>query len=279
LYKGSSVATATTEVSSIVLNGTADYDGTQHVEGEPENANAYEDSAWHATWKNLLMYDTDGNEIVYVVKESVTYDGYTVSYEKLSGADKNYALDGETITNSKSNYSFDILKVEEGTTKTLPGASFTIQKVDAENTTASVTYVGGTSPSNPETTGSDGKVSFNNIAHGYYEVKETKAPDGYIITGDAAFYVKIEATGVKLLEKKVKDGKLSFKEATSTKVGNVTIGTQGTTVTFTVENTKGAALPNTGGPGTRALYLLGTILTALAGAGLVMKRRKWCQVP
>ena len=274
LYKGTSVANATTVVSSIVLNGTADYNGTQHVEGEPENANAYEDFAWHATWKNLLKYDTDGNEIVYVVKESVTYNGYTVSYEKLNGVDKDYALDGETITNSRSSYSFDILKVEEGTTTTLSGASFTIQKVDAENTTASVTYVGGTSPSDPATTGSDGKASFNNIAHGYYEVKETKAPAGYIITGDAAFYVKIEATGIKLLEKEVKDGKISFKDATSTKVGNVTIGTQGTTVTFTVENTKGAVLPNTGGSGTTVLYLLGIMLTAFAGVGLIMRKRK-----
>ena len=37
---------------------------------------------------------------------------------------------------------------------------------------------------------------------------------------------------------------------------------------------KSTALPNTGGPGTNMLYLLGIMLTGLAGAGLVMKRRR-----
>ena len=117
-------------------------------------------------------------------------------------------------------------------------------------------------------------MSFNDIALGYYEIKETQTPAGYIITGDAAFYIKIEATGIKLLEKEVKDGKLGFKEAASTKVGNVTIGTQGTTVTFTVENTPGAALPNTGGPGTNLIYLLGLMLTSVGCGGLMMRKRR-----
>ena len=43
---------------------------------------------------------------------------------------------------------------------------------------------------------------------------------------------------------------------------------------ITVGNTPGAALPNTGGSGTIALYLLGFMLTAFAGAGLVMRKRR-----
>ena len=43
---------------------------------------------------------------------------------------------------------------------------------------------------------------------------------------------------------------------------------------ITVTNVRGAALPNTGGPGTDLFYLLGIMLTGLAGAGLVMKRRR-----
>ena len=42
----------------------------------------------------------------------------------------------------------------------------------------------------------------------------------------------------------------------------------------TVGNTPGAALPNTGGPGTDLIYLFGIMLTGLAGTGLVMKRRR-----
>ena len=33
-------------------------------------------------------------------------------------------------------------------------------------------------------------------------------------------------------------------------------------------------MTSNGGPGTNLIYLLGTILTALAGAGLVMRRRR-----
>ena len=43
---------------------------------------------------------------------------------------------------------------------------------------------------------------------------------------------------------------------------------------ITVKNEPGAALPNTGGPGTNLIYLFGIMLTGLAGTGLVMKRRR-----
>lgn len=41
-----------------------------------------------------------------------------------------------------------------------------------------------------------------------------------------------------------------------------------------VKNTPGAALPSTGGSGINLIYLLGIMLTSIAGAGLVMGRRK-----
>ena len=44
--------------------------------------------------------------------------------------------------------------------------------------------------------------------------------------------------------------------------------------TIVVGNTPGVALPSTGGPGTNLYYLLGIMLTAFAGVGLVMKRRR-----
>ena len=42
----------------------------------------------------------------------------------------------------------------------------------------------------------------------------------------------------------------------------------------TIKNFTGYALPSTGGPGTRLIYLLGSMLTTLAGIGLLMKRRR-----
>ena len=275
LYKGESVEAATTEVSSIVLNGTADYNGNNHVDGEPENANAYEADDWHALWKDLPKYDQDGNLVYYVVKETGNYFGYTVSYEKTTGdepEDKDYALDRESITNSKLLFRFDILKVEEGTTDPLPGASFTIQQVTETSNTSSPHYEGDATACNPATTGSDGKTSFEDVSPGFYEVLETQLPTGYVFTGDAAFYIKVGPTGISLLEKEITEGILSFKEAETVKVGNVTIETEGTTITFIVENSPGAALPNTGGPGTRLFTVLGSIL--ILGAGVLLWRRR-----
>ncbi|MBR2255994.1 MAG: Cna B-type domain-containing protein [Blautia sp.] len=180
-----------------------------------------------------------------------------------------------TVNNKKkSTVDFDILKVAAGTTSPLEGAAFTIQKILETSQTASVVKEGEAVASVPEITGSDGKVSFKGISAGCYEVKETVTPDGYIQTGEGTFYVKVDSSGLHLLEKVITDGKLSYREATTAKVGDVTISTMEGTVTFTVENTPGAALPSTGGPGTNLIYLIGLTFTAFAGAGLVMKKRR-----
>ena len=170
-------------------------------------------------------------------------------------------------------FNFVILKVAAGTAKTLSGASFTIQPVKESSNTTEPEYKPGSSQSAPKTTGDNGKACFTDITADYYEVKETKPPDEYIFTGEDSFYIRIDAAGIKLLKKEVKDGRLSLIEAASAKVNNVTIDTQGTTVTFTVENTPGTALPNTGGPGTRPFTIPGSILLA-AAAALQMRRRR-----
>lgn len=59
------------------------------------------------------------------------------------------------------------------------------------------------------------------------------------------------------------DGKFTFDEATETVLASVT-----------VTNIPGAALPNAGGPGTRMFYQLGVLFAGLAGAGLIVKRRR-----
>ena len=53
----------------------------------------------------------------------------------------------------------------------------------------------------------------------------------------------------------------------------MTISTMEGTVTFTVENTPGAKLPATGGPGTTLFYVIGSLLTLLAAA-LLLRRKE-----
>ena len=46
------------------------------------------------------------------------------------------------------------------------------------------------------------------------------------------------------------------------------------TYTVSVRNVAGVMLPSTGGPGTKLIYLLGIMLIGIAGAGLVMRRKR-----
>ena len=89
-----------------------------------------------------------------------------------------------------------------------------------------------------------------------YEIVEVDSPDGYVITNDTP--VKFKVTSGELTDKTMTTG--------------VEYASEGND--FTIPNTPGAALPNTGGPGTKALYLIGTLLTGLAGAGLLIRRKR-----
>ena len=82
-----------------------------------------------------------------------------------------------------------------------------------------------------------------------------------------------------MLKKQTQDGSVILVEAAPGEmVGNSTLAsslsTNGKTVEITVRNEPGAVLPNTGGPGTNLIYLFGTLLTGLGGAGLVMRKRR-----
>ncbi len=92
-------------------------------------------------------------------------------------------------------------------------------------------------------------------------IDEIAFPDGYVrVTEKPTFTVDVDTSGelVVVLENdagglvRMIDGEL----------------------TFVIGNTPGATLPNTGGPGTNLIYLFGFLMTGLAGAGLVMKRRR-----
>ena len=88
-----------------------------------------------------------------------------------------------------------------------------------------------------------------------YVLKEIQPPDGYIIAAnDATFTLNRGNNGL-----------------TITVTGeNVSVDDDGITIIIT--NTPGAALPNTGGPGTRLFTILGSIM--ILGAGILLWRRR-----
>ena len=127
--------------------------------------------------------------------------------------------------------------------------------------------------SNP--TDAEGRTSINNLIRGIYEIQETTLHAGYVLTGDGKFYVKIDASGVKLLRKDVSKKPAEWTEAeTDGMVCGFVAASGSQPAMATVGNTPGVALPSTGGPGTNLLYLLGSLMLALGSAGFVMRKRR-----
>lgn len=119
-------------------------------------------------------------------------------------------------------------------------------------------------------TGTDGIARFTSLSAGYYIVKETKLPAGYVLNGTGSFFVKVENGAVKLVEQ----GESGWVEADGNAKLVFTVADGDNPAIVKVGNDAGVSLPSTGGPGTSLLYLLGTIMTLLAGAGLFLKRKE-----
>ena len=159
-------------------------------------------------------------------------------------------------------YSFWLVKTDSSNDSVLSGAGFTLYyDSDYDNpvyftevTESDVTYylVCDKDTEGATTTIEAGYVEIKGLAEGTYYLVETTAPDGYIALTEAE---------------------------------TVTVGSNGTTVTFNndgttyedggvnVANTAGSKLPSTGGMGRTILYAIGIILILGAGIVLVVKRR------
>ena len=140
-----------------------------------------------------------------------------------------------------------------------------------------------------------GVFSFKNLVAGFYEIVETQYPTGYIQEIENPIFevkynkgyiepeiVLVYASGSKIGQpisgnatELVKIGQVMTTQNGETINWNANGGYDGTvSADITVGNTPGTALPNTGGSGTTAFYLLGFMLTVFAGAGLVMRKRR-----
>ena len=107
-----------------------------------------------------------------------------------------------------------------------------------------------------------GDIDMGNLTIGKYYLIETQAPAGYILL-DRPVIVTVESTRV-----------YATLGSDPTAANIAEWDASGAYWKITVHNNPGVSLPNTGGPGTNFIYFPGTILTALAGAGLVMRRKR-----
>ena len=106
-------------------------------------------------------------------------------------------------------------------------------------------------------------------------VEESQTPAGYVIsTADPTFYIHVDHGEITYLVRSTapEDAEKKLNEWSTSDTGSGLVTYAKATKTATVENEPGAALPSTGGPGTRLFTILGSIL--ILGAGVLLWRRR-----
>ena len=104
----------------------------------------------------------------------------------------------------------------------------------------------------------EGGVTIKNLrtSENLYSIVEVSPPTGYVVTNNTP--VTFNVTAGNMANENHIEGVAYIPE----------------TKDFVIPNTPGAALPNTGGPGTTIFYMIGLLLTSFAGTGILMKRRR-----
>ncbi|MBR6732078.1 MAG: Cna B-type domain-containing protein [Bacteroidales bacterium] len=276
---------------TVVLNGKTDVaadpnESQELISTAGNNASAYESAAWTAKWEKLPKYKSDGETlIVYTIKEVVSTipSGYEADYGKDSGdVPKTAAENGGVITNKQLSTSLKIIKVNsKDMTTPISGALFELRKVDPSNPSLEYLDTEATLPTtngSGHKTGEDGIAVFTGITEGYYEVTEAEIPEGYIKTGEGAFYIKVENGVVSHVNRTVTEDGEGVRHVVWTPGSNDDVFTFSAAsgndpAEATIGNEPGAELPHTGGPGTRVFTILGAVLTLIAGGLLLLKRK------
>ena len=107
-----------------------------------------------------------------------------------------------------------------------------------------------------------------------YELKEIQAPDGYIIISSSTYFKAVHENAKTYVRLTDQSGTILTDDNSEAVLdsNSATVAENG--LFLSIKNEPGVALPSTGGSGTELFYFFGTVLTCLAGAGLVMKRRR-----
>ena len=113
------------------------------------------------------------------------------------------------------------------------------------------------------------EMELDSLPEGYYQLTETEAPSGYVITQKEHYFVIKKGRSVKLCKE---DGTGEADEIGPAKLSQSKLSQSEGVYTITIKNAFVAALPITGGPGTRLFTILGSIL--ILGAGVLLWRRR-----
>ena len=198
----------------------------------------------------------------YVIKETKAPKGYTLSDKvlKASVSENKKVVEAEpnSISNTKIRGSVRITKIDEKTEKTLNGSEFTLYDKDGKEIKVSTTDV-------------DGIVIFESIEYGEYIIKETRAPEGYILSKDEN-KVSIETTDTKDLTvtNKKKDSTIDNNEK-----NNGSLSAKDNLITKNnILDKVVSVLPKTGSLFDTVVVLSIGILVILSGLYFLLKRNK-----
>ena len=226
----------------------------------------------------VIEYNIIGGEGTTVTDISRDEASSAITSFKLTKNGKTYTYDvtngllgdegGTTINKQRKETDITLKKVDRDDLNRddpalLKGASFTITKFDGANFQGKDTTWG---TSGSKTVSDDkkqdgtytlnGVFTFEGLSAGYYQIEETRFPDGYVkISGNPRFKVEEDAS----------------QQLVITLIDNPeNLRLENNKLTIVVGNTRGVALPNTGGIGTTLFTSLGGLMTATAGAILTL---------
>ena len=171
------------------------------------------------------------------------------------------------ITNTYYQVNVTIIKIDEATREnttptTLPEAAFKLYKYTIpEGSTTGAYTIYPDAASSEKRTSSSGSLQFTSLPNGKYRIDESEPPAGYVAVEKLEIYFTVE------------NGELTWTNADGNEISSQNlVSYTPEDKTFTVGNFAGAALPHTGGSGTKMFYFLGIMLTGIAGAVLIMRR-------
>ena len=155
-----------------------------------------------------------------------------------------------------------IYKTNQDASRPVTGAVFDLYDEEGYNADPQVLLQTGLVSS--DETGKEGTIDLGKLADGTYYLVETAAPPGYELLSDPVTITVAQGDVTYSQENSVLD------DNGTGKTGDLQNGYQ-----LTVVNDEGVVLPYTGGPGTTLIYICGIIFIGLAGAGLMMRKRRY----
>ena len=257
-----------------------------------------------AKWKDTYVYFSKevhgssfsyGGRTIYFGNDNiVTIPHNASSHEVRATIEYKAGSAAENSITLKNKYEeipvdLDVVKIKKDSdpVEYLPGAEFSITKLDETSGMIEVEDDGETpvftqSGTTSDEEGSEGRLTFTELYNGIYELKENRAPAGYVLVTDLVLYLRVEDGQVTWLEKGTGEGGTVTwtPRETNTDENGVEFtaatpasgSTEASNAAFTVPNEPGTELPHTGGVGTTFFYILG--VTLILGVGMIFWKRQ-----